>query len=332
MRFIDLTTKYHITRDKIRMAVSIVSIILVCVFTSVGVYAALNAQAEAELKRRQQEARDLAADITEATVYEETSATEETFIEPSVAMETVETVVEETSETITETEATTEESTEATTESTAATTEATTEATTTTAAGPKETPYYTTVYASQSINLRSGPGVEYDVVRTLSAGDGIDVIAQTDTGWYKTYSGNYVLGRYTQSSRPTTATTAAQTTARPTAAQTTASSSSGGSNTSGMTYYGSCTVTFYGPQKRSDGTYSVTTATGTTCSQGRTCAADWGVFPAGTTIYVANDPLGGDGYYTVEDKGGAVRGSHIDIYADNAGSYSTTSRDVYIVN
>ena len=321
------------------MGISIASIVLVSIFASMGVHAALNAQASAELKRRQQEADDLAAGITETTFVEETEPiSESTMIVPMVAPSGETAPVMYGDGDSTQPSSTTEETTETleestTTQETTAATTTTAAPTTTTTAGFNETPYYSTVYASQNLNLRSGPGVEYDVVRMLNAGDGIDVIAQTDTGWYKTYSGNYVLSRYTQTSRPTTATTAAATTAaQPTAAQTTASSSSGGGDISGMTYYGTCTITFYGPQPRGDGTYSTTTATGTTCSQGRTCAADWSIFPAGTTIYVANDPLGGDGYYTVEDKGGAVKGSHIDIYADNGESFSTTSREVYIVN
>ena len=326
MRFIDLTTKYHITRDKIRMGVSILSIILVSALASIGVHAILDAQAAAEIDRRQQEANALLADITEVTSaesYLESTTVETSDLSPSVA-------AIETSATMATSETAEPVDTSATTETTEATTAATTTtvATTTTAAGPKEIEFYTTVYASQNINLRSGPGVEYSIVRELKAGDGIDVIAQTDTGWYKTYSGNYVLARYTQTSRPTSATTT--TAAKPTASPTT-TSGGGGGGSGNMTYYGSCTITFYGPQKRKDGTYSKTTATGTTCSQGRTCAADWGVFPAGTVIYIANDPLGGDGYYTVEDKGGAVKGSHIDIYADDPYAFSTTTREVYIV-
>ena len=96
-----------------------------------------------------------------------------------------------------------------------------------------------------------------------------------------------------------------------------------------MTYYGTCHITYYGPQLRSDGTYSTTTATGTTCSEGRTVAADWSIFPSGTTIYIANDPLGGDGYYTVEDMGPGVNGAHIDIFAE--GSHTPTDCEVYIV-
>ena len=93
---------------------------------------------------------------------------------------------------------------------------------------------------------------------------------------------------------------------------------------------GYCTITFYGPQPLGDGSYSTTTATGTACSQGRTCAADWSIYPAGTVIYIANDPLGGDGYYTVEDRGPGVTGNHIDIYVDDVSAYSTTSREVSV--
>ena len=83
----------------------------------------------------------------------------------------------------------------------------------------------------------------------------------------------------------------------------------------------------------SDGTYSKTTATGTTCTQGRTCGADWSVFPAGTVLYIENDPLGGDGYYTVEDTGLGAKGYSIDIYADDGetGNYSTCTRTVHVV-
>ena len=93
-------------------------------------------------------------------------------------------------------------------------------------------------------------------------------------------------------------------------------------------------ITISGGTVTANGGYSNTTATGTTCTEGVTCAADWGVFPAGTVIYIENDPLGGDGYYTVEDKGSGVKGSHIDIFANEGESsaYSTTSRNVYVVN
>ena len=76
-------------------------------------------------------------------------------------------------------------------------------------------------------------------------------------------------------------------------------------------------ITFYGPDWAGPGTDNRQTATRTTCVEGRTVAADWGILPAGTKIYIENDPLGGDGYYTVEDRGSGVNGHHIDIYIVN---------------
>ena len=78
-------------------------------------------------------------------------------------------------------------------ETTAAQTEATTEATTA-APAPSytESEYYATVYASCDINVRTGPGTSYPFVTLISRGDSIDVVAQTDNGWYKLSSGNYV--------------------------------------------------------------------------------------------------------------------------------------------
>lgn len=76
-------------------------------------------------------------------------------------------------------------------ETTAAQTEAATEATT---AAPSytETEYYATVYASCDINVRTGPGTSYSFVTLISRGDSIEVVAQTDNGWYKLASGNFV--------------------------------------------------------------------------------------------------------------------------------------------
>ena len=61
-----------------------------------------------------------------------------------------------------------------------------------------------------------------------------------------------------------------------------------------------------------------------------TVAADWSVYPAGTVIYIENDPLGGDGYYTVQDKGSGVKGAMIDIFVNDTSAYSTTTRTVYL--
>ena len=92
-------------------------------------------------------------------------------------------------------------------------------------------------------------------------------------------------------------------------------------------------ITFYGPDWAGAGTDNRQTATHTTCVEGRTVAADWGILPAGTKIYIENDPLGGDGYYVVEDRGSGVNGHHIDIFAENGEHMKSKSGyKVYIVN
>jgi 3D (Asp-Asp-Asp) domain-containing protein len=53
------------------------------------------------------------------------------------------------------------------------------------------------------------------------------------------------------------------------------------------------------------------TATNTTARRG-IVAADWGVFPPGTRLYIP-----GYGEAVVEDRGGAVRGHHLDLFVDS---------------
>lgn len=54
------------------------------------------------------------------------------------------------------------------------------------------------------------------------------------------------------------------------------------------------------------------TASGTMPEEGRTIAADWGVLPAGTEIY-----LDGIGWRTVEDTGSGITGDKLDLYMDS---------------
>lgn len=341
MKFIDLTTKYIVSRERLRMGICVGTILTLSILSGLGMYSWLESEAAKQREERNKQALLLRS---EANIVSQVTISESEISESSednnvlTAMPVV-TSAESSSETVEDTDNSSDDSMQSSSIETATsvTTTAATTTTATTTTTAYEVEFYATVYASSSVNLRSGPGTGYSTVRTLSAGERIDVVARTQDGWYKTINGNYVMSSYTTSEPPaTTAATTAQTTAaQTTAAQTTAAqtTSSSGSNTpSGMTYYGSCRITFYGPQPLGDGTYSTTTATGTTCSEGRTVAADWSIFPAGTTIYIANDPLGGDGYYTVEDRGGGVRGNHIDIYADDGESRSTTSAEVYIVN
>ena len=57
--------------------------------------------------------------------------------------------------------------------------------------------------------------------------------------------------------------------------------------------------------------YVQRTASGTIPAEGRTVAADWALLPKGTEIIIEGH------VYTVEDKGGAIKGYAIDIYYDS---------------
>jgi len=86
-----------------------------------------------------------------------------------------------------------EETEEETAETVEAQTAETTQPTETEAASNvSETALDDTVYASCDLNVRTGPGIDYSLVKVLAMGDEIDVVAITDNGWYKTAVGNYV--------------------------------------------------------------------------------------------------------------------------------------------
>ena len=67
---------------------------------------------------------------------------------------------------------------------------------------PAETPMTGTFYATKNTNVRSGPGTDFPITRMLSAGDGVDVVAITDTGWYKSVKGTYVLASLLSDTKP----------------------------------------------------------------------------------------------------------------------------------
>ena len=336
MRFIDSTLKDKLTRDKMRIAVSVAAVVVLSLLVFISVYTLLDSRVREDRARRNAQA-DVLLDAVESS-QAETSVTE--TASETQAEEPSETTIDMLAPSVAtaETEALSETAAEAGEE----TSEVQVEVTAAAAADPNAVEeYYASVYAASDINLRSGPGTDCDIVRVIHRGEGIDVTGRTGSGWYRTYSGNYVLIELTTTepvattAAPTSATTAAPTSAAttagtvPTTPPMTESNTAGSASTDGMTYYGVCHITFYGPQPLGDGSYSTTTATGTSCSEGRTVAADWSIFPAGTVLYLPNDPLGGDGYYTVEDRGSGVTGSHLDLFAN--GSHTVTDCEVYIV-
>ena len=330
MKLVGVKEFYNITRAKVISAANCGIVILACAIATFAVDTALNSNNVQAKPIETSTPTSANPEVTDPTEPATTEVTEpSTSGAPAVTGETDVKIVTPVPSESAETSGTDE------TAETAETTEATAAET---KANYTESELYITVYATTAINVRSGPGTDYDVVKGLNAGDQIDVIAVTSNGWYKTYNGNYVSKEYVSEKKPSATTT---TTSKPTQKETeyeepeeetttttteevvVHDSPSGSGN--------SCTITFYGPQSNGDGTYNTSTATGTTCTEGRTCAADWSIYPAGTVIYIENDPLGGDGYYTVEDWGPGVKGYHIDIYADDGetGNHHTCTRTVY---
>lgn len=70
------------------------------------------------------------------------------------------------------------------------------EPTDTTAPSFTETSESATYYATGEINVRSGPGTDYDIVDTLEWGDKIDVVAATDNDWKKIGESRYVTSDF----------------------------------------------------------------------------------------------------------------------------------------
>lgn len=62
---------------------------------------------------------------------------------------------------------------------------------------------YATVTSGEFLNVRKGPGTEYDKVGTLTRGQVVTVVARTSNGWYKTVDGYYVSETYLAAEAPT---------------------------------------------------------------------------------------------------------------------------------
>jgi 3D (Asp-Asp-Asp) domain-containing protein len=104
--------------------------------------------------------------------------------------------------------------------------------------------------------------------------------------------------------------------------------------TAGADYRGSFTITAYtagyeSTQKKPGQEGYGITYSGTTVKEGRTIAADLNVLPVGTRVYIEDV-----GERTVEDKGGAVNGNHIDLYIadlDEALEWGRQKKKVYVI-
>lgn len=72
------------------------------------------------------------------------------------------------------------------------------------------------------------------------------------------------------------------------------------------------------------------TATGNKVRENHTIASDWDVLEPGTKVMID----GFDNIFVVEDRGGAVKGNHIDVYMedlDEALEWGVREREVWIV-
>jgi 3D (Asp-Asp-Asp) domain-containing protein len=107
-----------------------------------------------------------------------------------------------------------------------------------------------------------------------------------------------------------------------------------GDTGSRFTYYRPFKITAYtaGPEscgkRPTDALYGIT-ATGTTVTEGVTVASDWRVLPPGTVVFID-----GVGLRTVEDKGGKVKGYHIDVYMNrlkDARNWGKQYRNIWIL-
>ena len=341
LKLVGVREFYNITRAKIISAVNCCVVVSLCATATFVVDTAID--------RNTVQAQPLETEVTITVISYPEGYDPDTTSEESSETESAVTS-SETSESSDVTESSASESTSDTSGSTTASEtskETTKETTKETSSKITEKELKIAVYATTTINVRKGPGTNYGIVKNVYKGDQIDVVAETSNGWYKTINGNYVKKSLTSETKPkadpTTkpkANSKATNTSKPKATSTskpkaTATTKPKATNTPKPTTGEAvrCKITFYGPQKLKDGTYSKATASGTTCVEGRTVAADWSIFPKGTKIYIANDPLGGDGYYTVEDKGSAVKGYIIDIYAEDGetGNHSTCYRNVSVV-
>ncbi len=166
----------------------------------------------------------------------------------------------------------------------------------------------TTVYAVSAVNVRSGPSTSYKVVTSISKGQ-----VATKTGvsgnWAKiSVNGKtgYVSSKYLTTTKPSTSQT---TTTQPT------------TSNSNKQLVGNFKLTFYAGDS--------TTASGRTPRVNHTIAADTSVLPMYTKVYIE-----GWGTYTVEDRGGAIKGKRIDIFVANnsiAKKNGVKYANVYIV-
>ena len=173
------------------------------------------------------------------------------------------------------------------------------------------------VTATTSVNVRAGAGNQYKVVTVLSKGQ---VVTKTGSSgnWIKVNANGktgYVSKKFLTDggSSSSTSTPSKPSTSKPS----TSTPSSSGSKT----YMGKYRLTFYAGD--------TITASGRTPRVNHTIAADTSILPMYSKVYIE-----GWGTYTVEDRGGAIKGNRIDIFVESnrvAYQYGVQYANVYLV-
>lgn len=150
------------------------------------------------------------------------------------------------------------------------------------------------------VNVRQNPGTEFDVVTTLPAGTEVTVecLAYDVDGeqWAQIGDDQFIKMDLLSENSP-------------------------------LIYMGEYLITYYCACAKCCDVETGITASGAHVEEGVTCAADKSI-PFGTKLKI------GDHVYTVQDRGGAIEGKHIDIYIDGhqrALQQDMGYKDVYMV-
>ena len=173
------------------------------------------------------------------------------------------------------------------------------------------------VTATTSVNVRAGAGNQYKVVTVLSKGQ---VVTKTGSSgnWIKVNANGktgYVYKKFLTDGGSSSSTSS------PSKPSTSKPSTSTPSSSGSKTYMGKYRLTFYAGD--------TITASGRTPRVNHTIAADTSILPMYSKVYIE-----GWGTYTVEDRGGAIKGNRIDIFVESnrvAYQYGVQYANVYLV-
>ena len=111
------------------------------------------------------------------------------------------------------------------------------------------TPMTATLYAQQAVNLRQGPGTNYDKTGSLSTNQSVEVTGYTDVAsgkWYQLSNGSFVSSKYLSTDKVAVQAPTTNTNNKSSNSSTNNSSNSGGSNPSSSSSSEGQTVTGIG--------------------------------------------------------------------------------------